>query len=168
MFEIWKDVVDYVDIYKVSDFSRVRSLDRVNHIGRKYKGRIRKQNLDSYGYLQLVLCKNGIVETRTVHQLVCEAFLGPCPEGMEVCHGPNGILDNSLANLRYGTHTENAQDMIRDGTYRGIPVIRGDGKEFISQSEAARVSGCDQSSINKCCRGKQKTAGGYTWRYKDG
>ena len=51
-----------------------------------------------------------------VHKLVMEAFLGPCPEGMEICHGPAGRNDNSLENLSYGTHSQNMQDRKRDGT----------------------------------------------------
>lgn len=36
---------------------------------------------------------------------------------------------------------------------------------FASQGEAGRAMHCDSSSINKCCRGVIKTAGGYHWRY---
>lgn len=165
MNEIWEDVIDYVDIYHVSDFGRVRSLDRVSCRGYKLKGSIRKLCPNTYGHLHVNLCKNGKQKTRKVHQLVCEAFIGPCPEGMEVCHGANGKLDNSLTNLHYGTPSENQQDRFRDGTSNNKAVIRGDGREFVSQTEGARVSGCNRSSITACCKGKQKTAGGFTWRY---
>ena len=36
---------------------------------------------------------------------------------------------------------------------------------FASQGEAGRAKKCDSSTINKCCRGVKKTAGGYHWRY---
>jgi len=36
---------------------------------------------------------------------------------------------------------------------------------FNSQGEAGREMHCDSSTINKCCRGVNKTAGGYHWRY---
>ena len=52
-----------------------------------------------------------------IHQIVLEAFCGPCPDGMEVLHG-NGIrTDNRLSNLRYGTRSENNADSIRHGTH---------------------------------------------------
>lgn len=165
--EIWKDVVGYEGIYDVSDKGRVRSLSRLNSIGRKLKGRILKQNPDGSGHLCVAL-HNGKQKTRKVHQLVCEAFIGPRPEGKEVCHGPNGQLDNSTSNLCYGTHRENQRDMIRDGTHTVVPVIRGDGRKFISQSEAALTIGCRPQQISKCCSGKRKTVGGFTWRYADG
>lgn len=36
---------------------------------------------------------------------------------------------------------------------------------FDSQGEAGREMYCDSSTINKCCRGVKKSAGGYHWRY---
>ena len=36
---------------------------------------------------------------------------------------------------------------------------------FPSTREAGRAIEADQSNISKCCRGKQKSAGGYVWRY---
>jgi len=68
---------------------------------------------DGSGYLRLSLAG----ATRHVHRLVLEAFDRPCPPGMEVLHGPGGRTDNRLANLRYGTRSENlGADKHRDGT----------------------------------------------------
>lgn len=53
-------------------------------------------------YLTVELEKDGIKDTVYVHDLVAAAFLGPCPKGMVVCHGPGGPLDNSAENLFYG------------------------------------------------------------------
>ena len=168
MCEIWRDVVGYKGIYQISNLGGIRSLDRISCIGRKLKGRTLKSGLASNDYLCVSL-SNVKVKTRTIHQLVCESFIGPCPEGMEVCHGPNGKLDNSLANLRYGTRSENAQDRFRYGvdTCNRIAVICGNGREFISAREAGRLTNCHYQNINKCCRGKRKTAGGHTWKYKN-
>lgn len=53
---------------------------------------------------------------RYLHQLVMEAFKGPCPPGMEVCH-ENGIAtDNRLSNLRHKTHGDNMRDKQKHGT----------------------------------------------------
>jgi hypothetical protein len=67
------------------------------------------------GYLLVDLSRD---DTRTrwfVHRLVLAIFDGPCPAGQEACHGPGGQQNNSLANLRYGTHAENIADRSRDG-----------------------------------------------------
>jgi hypothetical protein len=38
-------------------------------------------------------------------------------------------------------------------------------KRYISTIDADRSTGINQSSISKVCRGKAKTAGGFTWRF---
>ena len=38
--------------------------------------------------------------------------------------------------------------------------------EYISTWEAERQTGCNQSNICKCCKGKYKSCGGYIWKYK--
>ena len=39
--------------------------------------------------------------------------------------------------------------------------------EYSSIMEAERYTGCDNSIICKCCRGKRKSAGGFIWKYKE-
>ena len=40
-------------------------------------------------------------------------------------------------------------------------------KEYSSIMEASRETGIENTSIGRCCKEKQKTAGGYIWRYAD-
>ena len=44
-----------------------------------------------------------------VHNLVAEAWLGPCPDGLEVNHKNRDRHDNRPENLEYVTHAENIQ-----------------------------------------------------------
>ena len=39
-------------------------------------------------------------------------------------------------------------------------------KEHHSMNQASRDSGADQAAISRCCNGKLKSTGGYTWAYK--
>lgn len=39
--------------------------------------------------------------------------------------------------------------------------------EFNSVADAARFINSSRSSVHKCCSGKAKTGGGYTWKYKE-
>lgn len=88
------------------------------------KGRARKDQWrllvpfrDDYGYRNVTLCRNGIRTNRAIRHLVLETFVGPCPAGMEACHGPNGRADDSVGNLTYGTRAKNmGEDRLRDGT----------------------------------------------------
>ena len=168
--ERWKDVVGYEGFYQVSDLGRVRSVDRVVRHPKGgpslRKGQIKSQVLTSrYGHLGVHLSKNGVGRSVHVHRLVAAAFLGPCPEGQQVRHGPNGVTDNSVSNLCYGTRSQDGLDKRRDGTHGGKPVRRSDEVEFISIAVAAEEMGCWPSAISDVCRGKRKSAGGYGWEY---
>ena len=52
-----------------------------------------------------------------VHRLVLEAFVGPCPPGMQACHSPGrSPSNNNLANLRWDTFSNNQLDRALHGT----------------------------------------------------
>jgi len=50
------------------------------------------------------------------HVLMCEAFHGPRPQGMECRHLDGDRRNNSASNLRWGTHSQNQIDMRDHGT----------------------------------------------------
>lgn len=124
--ERWAPVRGYESLYDVSDLGRVRSLDRatVGHLRetgtrcvRVIRGRLLRTQALPAGYLQVGLFRDGVRRQVYVHRLVLSAFIGEPPPGHEVCHGPGGPADNRLANLRWGTHAENQQDIVRAGTH---------------------------------------------------
>ncbi len=51
-----------------------------------------------------------------IHRLVLEVFVGPCPEGMECCHGDGNNQNNALSNLRWDTSKSNKADQVIHGT----------------------------------------------------
>lgn len=168
--EIWKPVVGwesfYEDFYKVSNEGGVRSLDRILERGSHRKGRYLKQVIGFNGYLRVNLYNRGHQKTIYVHKLVCEAFIGPCPAGYEVCHGIGGKLNNSLENLRYGTHSDNELDRYRDGTMTCAKQIKcSDGKIYRSIAQAGRDTGISSPHICETLKGRRKTAGGFHWEY---
>lgn len=57
--------------------------------------------------------------------MVLETFRGPCPPGLEGCHGDGDGFHNELANLRWDTHQSNMQDAIDHGTFVPPPRARG-------------------------------------------
>lgn len=48
-----------------------------------------------------------------------------------------------------------------------LDVIQNVVNSFISIAEASRITGIRGDSISACCRGIQKTAGGFIWKYKN-
>ena len=62
------------------------------------------------GYLAVTLWRKGQQNTKYVHRLVLEAFVGPCPPGMEACHNNSNPADNRLSNLRWDTRQANHKD----------------------------------------------------------
>jgi hypothetical protein len=62
------------------------------------------------------LCRGSNRTMTQVHRLVLEAFRGPCPPGMEACHGNGDRGDPRLSNLRWDTHRANMADQCAHGT----------------------------------------------------
>jgi hypothetical protein len=115
--EVWRPIAGYEGFYEVSSHGRVRSLDRITSHGHRRRGAVLRPDTQKRGHQSVRLCKNHEIEKRLVHRLVLEAFVGPCPEGMECCHGPAGVLDNSVGNLSWGTKSKNnGEDKRRDET----------------------------------------------------
>ncbi len=81
-------------------------------------------------YFHVNLTRNCITYTRYIHRLVLETYIGSCPNGMECRHLDGDYSNNSLVNLCWGTHKENASDMVKHGTAffsrrerkRGLPA----------------------------------------------
>ncbi len=72
---------------------------------------------NNHGHLFVHLYRgNGIKHKRYIHRLVAEAFIGPCPEGMECRHLDGDPANNNSDNLAWGTKIENQADRILHGT----------------------------------------------------
>lgn len=164
MNEIWKDVVGYEGLYKVSNFGNIYSVKRKRNL---------KLINSHHGHKRIRLyvgSKNW--RTYAVHRLVAQAFI-PNPENLpEVNHKDENSSNNSADNLEWCTKEYNISYGERIAkTYSAVEMLTLDGaiiKEFDSQVEASKETGIRQGSISNCCRGFAKTAGGYKWRYKNG
>lgn len=113
----WRPIPCYEGYYEVSDQGNVRSLDRIDALGRLRRGRELKPRSSGSGYMQVALNKDGSVKQMLVHRLVLIAFEGEPEEGMQACHSNGDKSDNRLDNLRWGTSSENNLDKIRHGTH---------------------------------------------------
>lgn len=59
---------------------------------------------------------DGTYKRAYASHFVLEAFVGPCPPGMEACHGDGDCLNDAADNLRWDTSTANKADMVKHGT----------------------------------------------------
>lgn len=178
--EEWRPISDFPGYY-VSNMGRVGSNLVRRNKGRKWlPGRVyvgsRFTNeiivlcpvKNKYGYLYINLYIDRKLRNRRIHRLVLEAFNGPCPKGMEGCHGPNfDTHDNRLSNLRWDTPKSNCAD-------RTMPDMKGSNSPTaildearvleikkllrdttMSQVEISKLFGVTNCTISNISRGTQ-------------
>lgn len=187
MEEIWKEVVGYDGLYEVSNQGRVRSVDRSIAIKggnvRLCKGKILRPSENRYGYLCVILCKEGKGTNKKIHRLVAEAFI-PNPNNKPCIDHINTIrTDNRIENLRWCTQKENCNNPIsivrynNTDKYKPVAQYSLDGEliaVYPSLIEAERQTGCKCCNIIFCCNGGYYRQGkwytkeqdkGYKWKY---
>src|SRR5882724_6649546 len=117
--EEWRDIPGYAG-YQASSEGRIRSLDRlVNYAASKNgcaaysmvrKGGVLKTPPMRSGHLQVNLGRKAHF---LVHVLVVLAFHGSKPlPGLEVLHRDGNPANNKPGNVRWGTRSENNEDVV--------------------------------------------------------
>ena len=101
----WKPIKDYEGLYEVSNDGRVRRIRFINGSHDFEKIKECKQTLNTWGYMTVNLSKNGKSNTKRVHRLVANAFLGDST--LQVDHIDGNKQNNRLDNLEYVTPKEN-------------------------------------------------------------
>ncbi len=133
--EEWKIIPEF-DEYEVSNFGRVRSIDRYKN-GRhgKYlvKGKELKQTLDKKGYPQ-VRFRKGETHARLVHRIVAKAFI-KIIDGCNQVNHKNGLkTDNRVDNLEWVNNSQNQLHAYKNGLQpsrageRNVKAILTDAK----------------------------------------
>jgi len=114
--EIWKDVVGAEGSFMISNYGRLKAVDRIrenNHSETIWKERIRRLGYNKKGYLLChitVNCKH--IYPNTIARMVALAFI-PNPENKPQVDHINTIrTDNRVCNLRWVTCAENAHNSI--------------------------------------------------------
>ena len=116
--EIWVPVPGYEDYYEAGSLGRIWALALLETIGGRGSRMLvaNPSRLDAYPSVSL-LSPDGTRKRFTVHSIIAEAFLDPCPEGMQVRHLDGDAHNAALSNLAYGTPSDNQRDKLRHGTH---------------------------------------------------
>ena len=158
--EQWKQYKNYL----VSSHGRVRHIKNNNLL---------KPSL-TCGYYKVRLSNNGLAEDYLIHKLVWELFSDyDMPDYNTVIdHIDGNKLNNNINNLRKITLSENAKAALYEqktnSSAKRVGQYSLDGEllnEFISTRVAAEELNLDSSTISKVCRGKNKTHGGFIFKY---
>lgn len=117
--EIWKPITGFEHLYEVSNLGNVRRVDATYNAP---AGRLKKVKPLPSGYVSIKLYKNGIMYSKYLHILVLEAFVGAKQADQETRHLDNDRSNNVLGNLRWGTSSENTQDVLKAGNHRQVKL----------------------------------------------
>lgn len=127
--EEWRPVVGKFSgwNYEVSNLGRVRSTSTYRP---SLHHKILAQFTSNSGYCIRTLSKDNKSANINVHILVCEAFHGERPAGMEVNHKDGNKQNNRASNLEWETDSGNMRHAIDTGLksiHRGdTPALKGE------------------------------------------
>ena len=108
-----------------------------------------------------------------MHRLVAEHF---CKNNYKsdpnavVNHIDNNPLNPHADNLEWLSQKANVRYIFEQNRKERTPVIQLDKNLNIIQryeyiADAVKATGAAKASIIRCCKNKQKTAGGFIWKY---
>ena len=187
MKEIWKDIKGYEGYYQISNFGRVKSLDRYvattgNPSGKRLiKGKLKKPTerigKNGNGYYHINLDKNNNSKLFTIHKLVAETFI-PNPDNLPcINHKDENKHNNHVDNLEwctiaynniYGTARERAGSKMR------IKVLKFDLqgnllRQYDGLGMASKEENISKGNIENVCthRNGKKTLNGFIFMYED-
>lgn len=168
--EIWKPlhVSELKDKYSVSNLGNVR-----NDITKN----ILSNNNKRSGYISQTFQINGKSKAYKTHILVANAFI-EIPEELKnepwrvVNHKDGNKLNNKLSNLEWLTRQQNSQHAADLGLTaqdaRAVNQYDKDGN-FIRAWKTIKCAVIElnicKRTIQLCCRGERRTAGGFIWKY---
>lgn len=147
--EIWKDVVGYEGLYEISSFGNIRSVERIikDSIGRNriFKSANLKVRKNKYGYMDILLLKDGKQTQFLIHRLVASVFIENKENKPQVNHIDCVKSNNKVDNLEWNTRKENIKhsfdnnlQKINKGEDHANTILKNEDVIFIFNSDLKR------------------------------
>jgi len=167
--ETWRTIPGF-EKYSASSLGRIR---RDAGGGGARPGLVLKPVSYKGNYAHVTLRVENKPKCICVHHLIARAFIGPRPDGNDVCHNNGVPSDNRVENLRYDTAKGNAADRLSHGTdIRGekhfssvltrqqVIEMREKRSQGVTLASMAQEYGCTLAVV-------ADAVGGKTWSYVD-
>lgn len=156
---IWKDIIGYEGLYKISNRGKVFSLKSMLFL---------KGNVDRYGYLHYLLSCRSERKHHTAHRLVAIHFIDNPNNLPQVNHKDGNKLNNKVKNLEWVTGEENRKHLftVLGKSFKGennpsvklntdvVGLIKKDIKSGLSQHLIAKKYFISRSTISMIAIGK--------------
>lgn len=188
--EIWKDIKDFEGLYQISNYGRVKSLERTIHGSNRdmhYKDMIVKISKNNRGYYLITLYNTNVFKRYLVHRIVAETFIPTNNNKLEVNHikpVTKDMCDNRVCNLEWVTSKENSQWSIELGRASKPPTYFGKkhpnhksiyqiNKNGIIENywdciaDACRTGKYERHSITASCKDIDRFYKGFKWFYEE-
>lgn len=170
--EVWRDISGYEELYQVSNLGMVRSLDRIDTLGRHRKGKVLTGYLNHAGYYQVDLRRDGSHKVCRINRLVAQAFLDNPDNLSQVNHKDECKTNNKACNLEWCSPAYNCNFGTRNkrvakANEKPIFVVTDSGHHYYFNSikKAATLIGLDGGNISTCLNGERKTHRGFTFEW---
>lgn len=176
MTEEWRNIAEFPN-YAVSNLGRVKRI--LTCTGKPLDDRLLSPYIGWGGARMVNLSDRGIHRSKRISRLVAKAFL-PNPDGLQVVlHKDGDILNDRLDNLAWVSRKEFSSLSCsgrKISESRKIPVsatdvVTANVKVFPSLIDAVSYlksighENAAPSHICECCRGRLKSAYGFSWSY---
>jgi len=152
--ETWKPIVNYKGLYEISDFGRVRSLERDS----KYRKNIVRTYHKNERFLKFGLARgyrnvklydgNAKGVTITIHRLVAIHFISNPHNLSKINHIDGNKLNNNSWNLEWVTHSYNVKHAYDTGLKNPLNY-KGEGNKSSILTEKKVIEIRKERELNK-------------------